>query len=120
MEFPIVNEVTRYREMVNAFGGYNHQISCEEGQFFDMKNMTSQYYPVLSPRQNRGIVRKLNNPQGILDKEELMWIDSGKLFVNGEEVALDGVTLSSEGAKTMAKMGAYVIIMPDKVWYRRW
>ena len=117
MEFPIVNEVTRYREMTNAFGGYNHQLSCEEGQFFDMKNMTSQYYPILSPRQSRGIVRKLNNPQGILDKEELMWIDNGKLFVNGEEVALDGVTLSSEGAKTMAKMGAYVIIMPDKVWY---
>ena len=120
MEFPILQEVTRYREMTTAFGGYNHQLSCQDGEFFDMENMTSMYYPILSPRQSRGIVRKLNNPQGILDKEELMWIDDGKLYVNGDEIALDGVAISSEESmcpKTMVKMGAYVIIMPDKVWY---
>ena len=117
MQYPYLQEVTRYREMTTDFGGYNHRLSCQDGQFFDMKNMTSQYYPVLSPRQNRGIVKNLTNPQGILDKEELMWVDNGRLFVDGEEVTLNGVALSSEGAKTMAKMGAYVIIMPDKVWY---
>ena len=120
MEFPTLQEVTRYRDMTTNFGGYNHQLSCKDGEFFDMKNMTSQYYPVLSPRQSRGIVRKLNNPQGILDKEELMWIDSGKLYVNGEEAVLEGVDISSAEdmcQKTMAKMGAYVIIMPDKIWY---
>lgn len=56
-------------------------------------------------------------PQGILDKEDLMWIDNGKLYFNGEEKVLNGVTISSEGTKTLAKMGAYVIIMPDKIWY---
>ena len=120
MLFPTMNEVSRYREMTNSFGGYNHQLSCEEGQFFDMKNMTSQYFPVLSPREGRGIVRNLVNPQGILDKEELMWIDDGKLYVNGEEKNLEGVTISSDASmcpKTMAKMGAYVIIMPDRIWY---
>ena len=120
MEFPILQEVTRHRDMTTAFGGYNHQLSCREGEFFDMENMTSMHYPMLSPRQNRGIVRKLNNPQGILDKEELMWIDDGKLYVNGDEIALDGVAISSEESmcpKTMVKMGAYVVIMPDKIWY---
>lgn len=120
MLFPTMQEVTRYRDMISAFGGYNHQLSCQDGQFYDMKNMTSQYFPILSPRPSRGIVRSLTNPQGILDKEELMWIDDGKLYVDGEEIPLDGVTLSSEESmnpKTMAKMGAYVIIMPDKVWY---
>ena len=117
MLFPTVNEVTRYREMTTAFGGYNHQLSCAEGQFYDMKNMTSRYYPILSPREGRGIVKKLNNPQGILDKEELMWIDDGVLYVNGKAVTLEGVNISEDTAKTMAKMGAYVIIMPDKIWY---
>ena len=120
MLFPKMSEVSQYREMTKTFGGYNHQLSCEEGQFFDMKNMTSQYFPILSPRDKRGIVRALNNPQGILDKEELMWIDDGKLYVNGEEITLEGVTISTEEdmcSKTMAKMGAYVIIMPDKIWY---
>ena len=117
MLFPTLQEVSRYREMTTSFGGYNHQLSCQDGQFYDMKNMTSQYYPILSPRQSRGIVKQLVNPQGILDKEDLMWIDEQKLYVNGEEKTLEGIELSSESPKTLAKMGAYVIIMPDKVWY---
>ena len=102
--------------MTTMFGGYNHQISCNEGQFFDMKNMSSKYFPVLSPRQNRSIVKKLSNPQGILDKEDLWWIDDKVLYRNGEAIKLEGVTLTDEKPKTLAKMGAYIIIMPDKVW----
>ena len=116
MQFPKLQEVLRYREMTTVFGGYNHQISCEEGQFFDMKNMTSKYFPVLSPRQSRGIIKKLVNPQGILDKEDLWWVDDKKLYRNGEEITLNGATLSNETPKTMAKMGAYIIIMPDRIW----
>ena len=117
MQYPYLEEVARYREMTSRFGGYNHQLSCEEGQFFDMKNMTSQYYPILSPRQNRGIVRNFNNPQGILDKEELMWIDTGVLYKDGQSIDMKGIQITPEGKKAMAKMGAFVIIMPDKVWY---
>ncbi len=116
MEFPILNEVSQYREMTTVFGGYNHQLSCQEGQFFDMKNMTSQFFPILSPRNYRGIVKHFDNPQGILDKEDVLWIDSQKLYINGKEKVLKDISLS-EGQKTLAKMGAYVIIMPDKVWY---
>lgn len=138
MKFPILQEVSQYREMTTVFGGYNHQLSCQEGQFFDMKNMTSSYFPILSPRQNRGIVKQLNNPQGILDKEDMMWIDDGKLYINGEEKVLaineeEKKILCSRSkfeemigektekgfdpdTKSIAKMGAYMIIMPDKIW----
>ena len=116
MRFPIIQEIAQYRDMTTAFGGYNHQLSCQEGQFYDMKNITTQYFPMLSPRQNRGIVKTLTNPQGILDKEDLMWIDNQKLYINGEEKTLEGVELSAE-PKTLAKMGAFVIIMPDRIWY---
>lgn len=116
MRFPKLQEVTRYREITSVFGGYNHQISCEEGQFFNMKNMTSKYFPVLSPRQNRGIVKTFAYPQGILDKEDLWWIDNKVLYRNGAEVKLNGITLTDENPKTLAKMGAYIVIMPDKIW----
>lgn len=116
MQFPRLQEVSRYRDMTSVFGGYNHQISCAEGQFFDMKNMTSKYFPILSPRQNRGIVKKLINPQGILDKEDLWWIDDKVLYRNGIPMTLNGVELTEVAPKTLAKMGAYIIIMPDKVW----
>ena len=116
MRFPTLRETSRYRDMTTVFGGYNHQISCQEGQFYDMKNMTSTYYPVLSPRKNRGIVKTFTNPQGILDKEDLWWVDDGVLYKNGEEVKLKGVYLSPTTSKSIAKMGAYIVIMPDKIW----
>lgn len=117
MQFPKFQEVTTYREMTSVFGGYNHRLSCAEGQFFDMKNMTSKYFPVLSPRQSRGIVKSFVNPQAILDKEDIWWIDDKVLYKNGEKVLLSDVFLTDDSPKTMAKMGAYIIIMPDKVWY---
>ena len=116
MQFPKLYEVTRYREMTTVFGGYNHQISCNEGQFFDMKNMTSKYFPALSPRNNRGIVKTFTKPQGILDKEDLWWVDDRVLYKNGTKITLNGVSLTEDAPKTLAKMGAYIIIMPDKVW----
>ena len=116
MRFPKLQEVQRYRDMTRVFGGYNHQLSCEEGQFFDMKNMTSKYFPILSPRQSRGIVKKFTNPQGILDKEDIWWIDDKVLYKNGVEKPLVGASITSQTPKTLAKMGAYIIIMPDKVW----
>ena len=116
MFFPILQEVTRYREMTTVFGGYNHQISCSEGQFFDMKNMTSKYFPVLSPRQSRGFVKSFVNPQGILDKEDMWWIDDKVLYKNGEAQTLNGVEFTDDSPKTLAKMGAYIIVMPDKIW----
>lgn len=117
MLFPTFQEVARYRDMTTTFGGYNHQLSCQDGQFYDMKNMTSQYYPILSPRQNRGIVKQLFRPQGILDKEDLMWIDDNELYINGEKIDLGDLVITDEAPKTIAKMGAYVVIMPDAIWY---
>lgn len=116
MLFPKLQEVTRYRDMTTVFGGYNHQISCQEGQFFDMKNMTSKYFPILSPRSERGIVKKFENPQCVLDKEDVWWIDNLNLYKNGKQIYLDLITLTDDVPKRMAKMGAYIIIMPDRVW----
>ena len=116
MRFPTLQEVSRYRDMTTVFGGYNHQISCQEGQFYDMKNITSKYFPVLSPRQSRGIVKKFVNPQAILDKEDMWWIDDKALYRNGNKVELEGLSLNDKTPKTMSKMGAYIVIMPDKIW----
>ena len=116
MRFPTLRETAQYRDMTTIFGGYNHQISCQEGQFYDMKNMTSRYFPILSPRKSRGIVKTFANPQGILDKEDLWWVDDGILYKNGEAINLEGVYMSPKSTKSIAKMGAYIVIMPDKIW----
>ena len=117
MYYPRLQELERYRDMTSVFGGYNHQITCAEGQFFDMQNMTSSYYPILSPRKERGIIKALKNPQGILDKEDMWWIDDKVLYKNGTAVELKNVNFNDKAPKTMTKMGAYVVVMPDKVWF---
>lgn len=116
MLFPRLQETDKYRDMTTVFGGYNHRISCTEEQFYDMKNMSSSYYPILSPRDKRGILKTFTNPQGLLDKEDIWWIDNMVLYKNGEAITLEDVVLSSESPKTMAKMGAFIIVMPDKIW----
>ena len=54
MRYPTlpVNETSR--QIVEYFKGYNHNLRIADGEFFDMKNMTSDHYPVLSPRKKRG------------------------------------------------------------------
>ena len=86
MFFTAHNDVVRSRDMTTAFGGYNHRLSCQDGEFFDMKNMTTAYYPMLSPRNNRGVCKNLTNPVALLDKDGLAWIDDGKLNINGEVI----------------------------------
>ena len=116
MYFPQYVEQTKGREMTTTFGGYNHNLSCADGEFYDMQNMTARYFPVLSPRKRRGVCRAFANPQGLIEKEGLVWVDGGKLYIDGEEKLLEG-TISAEGEKMIAKMGAYIVIFPDKVWY---
>ena len=40
---------------VDTFGGYNANIRVSENEFNDMRNMTGDYYPLLSPRDKRGM-----------------------------------------------------------------
>ena len=55
MKYPTLFTKENSRQMVDVFKGYNHNLRIGEGEFFDMKNMTSDYYPVLSPRKKRGV-----------------------------------------------------------------
>ena len=41
-----------------VFGGYNHTRSASEGEIYDMKNLTSADYPVLSTRPSRVLCLK--------------------------------------------------------------
>jgi len=88
MFFAAHNEVARSRDMTTAFGGYNHRLSCQDGEFFDMKNMTTAYYPMLSPRNKRGNCRQFTNPNMLTDKDGLVWFDNGVLYVDGEETSI--------------------------------
>ena len=97
--------------MVDTFKGYNHNLRIGDGEFYDMQNMTADYYPVLSPRGKRGVLQTAGAAQGLIAKDALCYVEDGNFVINGETV--EGFRLT-EGEKTLISMGAYVIIMPDK------
>ena len=109
------------RQMVDAFGGYNHNIRINGREFWDMGNMTGIYYPCLSPRDRRGTypypavpvnsTPVTHSPGGLISKDNLCYVDGTKFLINNNEV--EGLTLTA-GRKQLISMGAYVVIMPDK------
>ena len=113
MKYPKLRELNTFREMVDVFKGYNHNLRIGDGEFYDMKNLSSDNYPILSPRHKRGIYATPNNPQGMVAKDDLCYIDGGDFIIAENRVSME-LTTNDKKPKNLISMGAYVIIMPDK------
>lgn len=96
------------------FRGYDHNLSAQDGALWDMKNLTSDLYPLLSPRPPRWKVETLTKPNGLYAKDGLYWVDGTGFYADG--VKRGTVT---DSRKQFAALGAYVILLPDKAYYNR-
>lgn len=118
MKLPILSELNTSREWLDVFGGYNHNLRIGEGEFYEMTNLSSDHYPILSPRQKRGIYATPTTPTGLVAKDALCYVDGSKFVINEYPVDM-GLSVDKDDEekvipKTLISMGAYVIIMPDK------
>ena len=114
MQYPKLKELKTGRQMVDAFRGYNHNLRISDGEFFDMKNLTSDYYPLLAPRRQRGVYASPEAPGGMIAKDNLCYVDGTKFIVDGYPVDMGLSDDADAVPKQLISMGAYVIIMPDK------
>ena len=122
MRFSTLTELPTARQMVDVFGGYNHNLRISDSEFYDMKNMTSTHYPVLSPRGQRGVYdagEYNGDASGIIVNGKLCFVAGPNFYIEeepGKFTAAD-VELSTEESmipKRLVKMGTNVIIFPDK------
>lgn len=113
MRAPKLYETARSREMTQEFRGYNHHLRIGENEFYDMENLTSDYYPVLSPRNKRGSVKKIGKCNGLLAKNEIAYVDGNVLHYGENTMQLDE---SVNGERQLISMGAYIIIFPDMMY----
>lgn len=114
MKFPTLEEQKASRDLIDSFRGYNHNLRISDNEFYDMKNLTSTHYPILSPRSKRGVYVNASNPQGLIAKDALCYVD-GRYFCMNEYRIDMGLSEDEENCpKQLVSMGAYVIIMPDK------
>lgn len=94
------------------FGGYNHTLSAGDGEIYDMENMTSRFYPLLSSRPARYLLTTLTKPNGIFALDKLCWVDGTNFYYDG--VVKGQVT---DSTKTFAALGSVIVILPDKKYY---
>lgn len=100
-------------KQIGSFGGLNMGLVINENEFSDMKNMSSDNFPAISTRKNRGkVLKTLKKPHGIFYKNGLAYVDGTKFFYKDKEIATVGDT-----DKIMVGMGAYIVIFPDKKLY---
>ena len=105
----------QYREIMDKFLGYDKRLSAAEGSFVEMRNLSSDKYPMLSPRKPRGLIATplIGGTTGMVMTAQGLCITEGKylhLGIGGGSYDL-GLT---NGAKQLVRMGAYVLIFPDK------
>ena len=114
MLFPKLNEIPTSRSAIDVWLGYNHNLRTRENEFYDMKNLTSTHYPVLSPRTKRGTYLTASNPQGMIAKDSLCYVDGQYFCMNEYRIDMGLSTAEEDCPKHLVSMGAYVIILPDK------
>ncbi len=54
--YATIPESSAYESVIDSFGGYNHNFKINDGEFYDMQNLTSDYYPLLGNRDARSII----------------------------------------------------------------
>lgn len=94
------------------FGGLNHNQGAGDGELWDMRNLTSDYAPLLATRSPRFKYKALDEPGGIFSWDGPAWVDGDGFFYNGERKGT-----VKPGKKTFAALGAYIVILPDKAWF---
>ena len=114
MEYPMLNVKQKSRQMLDAFLGYNHNLRIGDTEFYDMENMTSDYYPVLSPRAKRGTYLFGGNVNGLIAKDKLCYVDGTEFVIGEDRIEMGLSTEEADCPKSLISMGAYVIIMPDR------
>ena len=115
MRLPRLRATRQYNDMQDVFLGYNNNLRVRENEWNDMQNISPRSFPMFAPRSPRGTVETLSNPQGLMARDAIVYVNGDGLYINYYKVA--GLTLSTSAnmiPKTLTNMGAYIIIMPDK------
>ena len=120
---PQMQSGRQQQKMTTTFMGYNHNEIIEDGEMYDMKNLSGDLYPMMTVRKKRAYTAFDNgdNDQklsGISGGDKLTFVLGTKVYYNFEEV--QGLTVSADPSmcpKQIVSFGACVLIWPDKVYF---
>ena len=116
MNYPQMTEIPRQTQAVESWLGYRHTARIADGESYDEKNISADAFPLLAPRRARGTWARPLNCQGLIEKDNLCWVDGTKFVMNGYEIEMGLSEKEKDCPKRLVSMGAYVIILPDKMY----
>lgn len=93
------------------FRGLNHTLGAADGDIYDMENMTSNHYPVLSPRERRRLLHAIKHGRGVFFYAgHLYWIDGKYVLKDGEKIG----KIEGTEVQTFAAIGNRIVLFPAK------
>lgn len=129
---PQVNTVSDNAAGIDTFLGYNHNLRIGSGEFYDMKNLAGDHYPVLTPRKARGEYRvpgreePVHSVTGAITHSDTIYYTAMCGYATGfllHDNSKDGEGLyfesefATDAPRTLVAMGSYLLIFPDKKYY---
>ena len=113
MQLPSMRYAEKYGKGTQVrFRGLKHRLGANDGEIWDMQNMTGDHYPLLATRNKRRKYKTLENPGGLFSLDGLCWVENNAFFYGGEEKGQ-----LTAGQKKFAAIGSYIVILPDKFYY---
>ena len=114
MVLPFLSEVqNKSKKYSVVFRGINYGEGAQDGEFAETYNLSTSKYPCITQRAARIKKGQYTQPTTLHAKGNLLIIDGTKVFYGGKEVG--EVT---EGKKQTATIGNYIVIFPDKKYYK--
>ena len=111
---PYLSEVQNTsKKYTVAFKGINYGEGTQDGEFAETYNLSTDQYPCITQRAKRVMAGKYTLPTTLHAKGSLLVIDGADVIYGGTKVG--EVTL---GKKQIATIGNYIVIFPDKKYYK--
>lgn len=119
-----LNPIQQSRDIVQEFRGYNHNLRIAEGEFYDEQNMSSDFYPVMSPRKPREQTNTVGVNGLIALGKDLFYTTNRKLYKRDEHGTSEELynfraisTVADNVPRSLIAFGAYIVVFPDGVYY---
>ena len=111
---PYLSEVQNASKKYSVvFRGLNYGEGTQDGEFAETYNLSTDQYPCITQRAARLRSGEYTDPSTLHAKSQLLVIDGTDVYYGGEKVGE-----VEEGKKQTATVGNYIVIFPDKKYYR--
>lgn len=114
MRFPKMRTGKQTREFIQEFGGLDRRVRGAENAFVEMKNLSSDFYPALSPRSPRALLDdSFGDVTALTFLDHFAYIKNNSLVWDADEAVTVPLKDTVQEKRKLVKMGAYLVVFPD-------